>query len=322
MKKFFLWILTVSLLVFALPFLAVNMRKTPKEEKKNNIEFDSDSKISVYINDEKNCVEMPFEEYITGVVCAEMPALFEVEAIKAQAVATRTYTASKIKASSANADNTHSGAAVCTNPAHCQAYISKKEAYQKWGENAETFYNKISSAVFSTKGEILTYQDEPIRAVFHSSNSGRTENAADVWGGDFPYLKSVESGGENLSPKYQTEYTVDYNVFADTIKAEYPDADLTKFVGNITRTEGGSVNTIEIFGNEIKGTKMRSLFMLKSANFDIKKEGQNVIFTVHGYGHGVGMSQYGANYMASQGKNYVEILQNYYQGAQISMYKP
>ena len=163
----------------------------------------------------------------------------------------------------------------------------------------------------------MTYQNEPIRAVFHSSNSGRTENASDVWGGDFPYLKSVESFGEDLSPKFLTEYTVDYKVFCNTVKKEYPDADLSRFVGDISRTEGGAVDTIEIFGVKIKGTKMRSMFMLKSANFDIKKDGDTVIFTVHGYGHGVGMSQYGAEAMAQHGADYKEILLHYYTGAVI-----
>ena len=325
MKKFLLWVITLWLIIFALPFLAVSVKKgadTSEKGQKNQADIDMGKEISVYLADSGKCVTMPFEEYITGVVCAEMPALFEVEAIKAQAVAARTYTVSKINANANDLQDAHKGASICTSPSHCQAYVPKEEISKKWGNNAEEFYNKIKSAVLDTKGEILTYQNEPIRAVFHSSNSGRTENASDVWGGDFPYLKSVESFGEDLSPKFLTEYTVDYKVFCDTVKKEYPDADLSKFVGDISRTEGGAVDTIEIFGVKIKGTKMRSMFILKSANFDIKKDGETVIFTVHGYGHGVGMSQYGANYMASQGKNYAEILAVYYNGAQISMYNP
>lgn len=319
MKKFFLWILTVALIVFLLPFMAVSFKRSEKKAKSEEINFEDKNCVTVYSDAKKCNVEMPFEEYITGVVCAEMPALFEVEAIKAQAVAARTYTVSKINAGS---KNDHGGADICTNSAHCQAYVSKEEAFEKWGGNAENFYNKIKNAVYATKGEILTYNNEPIRAVFHSSNSGRTENAADVWGSDFPYLKSCESPGENLSPKYHTEYTVDYSVFCDTIKAEYPEADFNKFLGNVTHTIGGAVDTIEVFGVKIKGVKMRSMFMLKSANFDIKKDGNTVIFNVFGYGHGVGMSQYGANYMASQGKDYKEILATYYAGSAISMYNP
>ena len=325
MKKFFLWVVTLWLIIFALPFFAVFVKKgagTSETKKKNQADADMGKEISVYFADSKKCVSMPFEEYITGVVCAEMPALFEVEAIKAQAVAARTYTVSKINANANDLSDIHKGAAICTSPAHCQAYLSKEEISKKWRDSADEFYDKIKSAVSGTKGEILTYQNEPIRAVFHSSNNGRTENASDVWGGDFPYLRSVESFGEDLSPKYLTEYTVDYKVFCDTVKKEYPSADFSHFANEILRTEGGAVDTIEIFGVKIKGTKMRSMFMLKSANFDIKKDGDTVIFTVHGYGHGVGMSQYGAKYMASQGKNYAEILAAYYGGAQISMYNP
>lgn len=301
-----------------LPFFVVSVKSPAKEEK---AEKNEDKIISVYIKNEDKVEDMTMEDYITNVVCAEMPALFEKEALKAQAVAARTYTVSKIMAN--NTDEilaVHKNAQICTDSTHCQAYLSKQEAFEKWADDAKDFYDKISSAVKETHGEIITYQNEPIRAVFHSSNSGRTENAKDVWGGEFPYLVSVESSGENLSPKYETEYTTTYENFVNVFSKSYPDIDKSKFIDAITYTDGGSVDYINIFGKNIKGTQIRNMFKLKSANFEIKKQDDIVIFTVHGYGHGVGMSQYGANYMATQGKNYREILANYYKDTTISMY--
>ncbi|MBE7037619.1 MAG: stage II sporulation protein D [Ruminococcaceae bacterium] len=319
MKNIFLYIFVVIVLIFFVPYFVVSV-KGIKNEKGIKQE---ENTISVYIKDEDIVLDIPMEEYIINVVCAEMPALFETEALKAQAVAARTYTVSKIKANK-NEEilKAHKNAQICTDSTHCQAYMSKDEAYKKWGKDADSFYQKISDAVLLTKGEILTYQNEPIQAVFHSSNSGRTENAKDVWGRDFEYLVSVVSDGEDLSPRYENEYVTTYENFKNIILNEYPDIDESKFVDNITYTRGGAVDSINIFGKSIKGTKVRQMFKLSSANFEIKKENDIVTFKSYGYGHGVGMSQYGANFMASEGKNYKQILENYYNGTTILMYNP
>lgn len=316
MRNFFSYLLIMIILIFLVPYFTVSLKKDAKQIKIENQDI-----ISVYVKDKDMVVNMPMEEYITNVVSAEMPALFEAEALKAQAVAARTYTMSKIK-SNKNEEilKMHKTAQICTDSAHCQAYISKEDAYVKWGDDADKFYKKICEAVSYTKGEIIVYKNEPIQAVFHSSNGGKTENAKDVWGREFEYLVSVNSFGEDLSPKYKTEYVTDYQNFKNIILSEYPQINEDIFVDNITYTKGGAVDTINILGNSIDGIKIRSMFHLPSANFEIQKENDIIKFVCYGYGHGVGMSQYGANYMAKEGKSYKQILQNYYPKTSFSMY--
>lgn len=318
MRNFFRYFLIMIIITFFVPYFTVTLKKDTREIKEEKLDI-----ISVYVKDKDMVINMPLEEYITNVVCAEMPALFEVEALKAQAVAARTYTVSKMKSNkNEEALKVHKNAQICTDSTHCQAYISKEEASLKWGKDFDKFYKKIYDVTYSTKGEIIIYQNEPIQAVFHSSNGGKTENAKDVWGSDFEYLVSVNSFGEDLSPKYKTEYVTDYDNFKNIILNEYPQINENTFVDNITYTKGGAVDTITILGNNIDGTKIRSMFHLPSANFEIQKEKDIVTFVCFGYGHGVGMSQYGANFMAKEGKTYKEILQNYYPKTSIAMYNP
>ncbi len=318
MRKILIYIAIMAVVTVAVPFFVISVKgggeKT--EQKEENIKT-----ISVYIKDKDKVENMEFEEYITNVVCAEMPALFEAEALKAQAVAARTYTVSKINANvSDEILQMHKNARICTDSAHCQAYLSNEELQQKWGNDADKYYSKIKSAVYNTQSEIVTYNNEPIRAVFHSSNNGKTENAKNVWGGEFPYLVSVESAGEDLSPKYKTEYTTTFDNFYNVISQNYANADKSRFIENITYTDGEKVDSITVFGTKIRGVDMRSMFKLNSADFEIQKQNDVVTFTCYGYGHGVGMSQYGANYMAKNGKKYDEILKTYYSGTAISMY--
>lgn len=325
MRKILIYIAVMIAVTVFVPFFVVSVKGgNGKESAKNDKEtqnMQNNKTISVYVKNEDKVENMDFEDYITGVVCAEMPALFENEALKAQAVAARTYTVSKINANTSDEVlNMHKNAVICTDSAHCQAYLTKAEINAKWGSDANEFYNKIKSCVNATQGEIMCYNGEAIRAVFHSSNNGKTENAKDVWGGDVPYLVSVESKGEDLSPKYKTEYTTTFDNFYNVIAQNYPGTDKSKFIENITYTDGEKVDSITVFGAKIRGVDMRSMFKLNSADFTIQKQDDVVTFTCHGYGHGVGMSQYGANYMAKNGKKYDEILQTYYNGIDISMY--
>lgn len=317
LKKFVIWVAFVTLVVAVIPFFMVFKKgfENPKETFENTVK--------VYFADTDEVKTMNLEDYIIGVVTAEMPASFNEEALKAQSVASRSYTLSKIKANKNLGDTSdfHKGADICTDFKHCQAYTSKEEAYKNWGSNAPGYYKKISNAVYDTKGEILTYKGEVISAVFHSSNSGKTENSKDIWGGDYPYLASVESFGEENAPKYKTNVKISVNEFKHKLKSEYDDITFDTLIGESTYTSGGSVDEINIGNKKIKGTAMRRIFNLYSANFKIEQLGDNIIFNVTGHGHGVGMSQYGANYMASIGKTYKEILLNYYTDVKISEYK-
>lgn len=283
------------------------------EEKKKNEKI-----VSVYFHKTDEIKEMKLEEYLIGVIPAEMPPSFELEALKAQAVAARTFI---INREGLYNDEKHKGATVCTDSTHCKAYMSDGEADEKWGTEWEkTYKNKIRKAVQETEGQIVTYNNEPISAVFHSTSSGMTENSEDVWQSALPYLRSVESEGEEESPRYTSEVTVNYTDFKNKLKEADSSVSFSQnpkeWIGNITYNDSGSVKTIVLGNKEFKGVNVRSIFGLRSANFKIEA-GENITFYVTGNGHGVGMSQYGANYAAKNGYTYDKILKKYYQGVEI-----
>lgn len=283
-------------------------------EEDNNILDNNDRIIKVYICDKDIVQEFPIEEYIKGVVAAEMPASFNIEALKAQAVAARTYIYNKLFYNSNNEE--HNGAIVCTDPAHCKAWVSKEDAFKKWNSNScFVYWNKISKAADTTKNQIVIYNDNPIDALFHSTCSGWTENSEDVWKYKIPYLRTVKSKGDFLSPKYKSEYILSTYKFKNMLKNSLDidiEEDDSNIIGRITKTEGKNVKNIYIGGKQVKGTKVREVFDLNSTNFSISFEDDKVTFNVLGNGHEVGMSQYGANYLALNGKDYVEIIKYYY----------
>lgn len=276
--------------------------------------------VSVYIKSEDRVVDMKIGDYLKGVVAAEMPAEFHEEALKAQAVAARSF----LKARSENYKKNgtppeHKGAITCTDYAHCKAWISEEDRKNKWEEDKRNeYWKKICAAVDDTKGIIMTYNGEPVNALFHSTSSGRTERAEDVWGGSVPYLQSVESPGDLESPKYfaETEFTPDE--FKQRAEQNIDGFDWSKgIVGEIKRSDAGGIITIVIGGVEIKGTKFRTIYDLRSTNAEIDITESNVKITTKGYGHGVGMSQYGAQYFANKGMDYKEILKTYYTDIEI-----
>lgn len=276
---------------------------------------DDSHKIGVYFVDEDTVKNIDAETYILGVLMAEMPAEFEIEALKAQSVAARTYLYEKIYSGSFQKE--HKGADVCTNPGHCQAYISEKAAKEKWGKNASYYFKKCKNAVESTKGVVAYYNNKPIKAVFHAYASGKTEDAQDVWGGEVAYLKSVESPGDLSAPEFASVKTISKEEFCNTMSGDFGCKFNGKIIGEVSYTQGGSVYRIEVGDKVIKGTELRSALGLKSSCVKIKTEDNNLIFEVKGYGHGVGMSQYGANFCAKEGMSYDEILKKYYSGIEL-----
>ena len=286
--------------------------------------IDPKKTVSVLDTKTNEVVVMDQFEYLVGVVAAEMPATFQLEALKAQAVAARSYSAYKMENFS-NVDAQNGGhtphADVCTDYTHCKAYIDESDMRKLWGDDYEQYIQKIRGAVSQTDGEILVYGEETVNAVFHSTSSGMTENASDVWGLDVPYLRSVASPGENLSPSYTSRAEFTKEEFLRIIKETYediviPDENLWAFP--LSKSASGGVIKADVFGVSIDGAKMRSMFSLKSTHFDMSFETEKIIFDVKGYGHGVGMSQYGANYLAGQGLTYDEILYWYYSGTRIA----
>ena len=263
--------------------------------------------------------DMSMRDYLISVVAAEMPVSFELEALKAQAVAARTYTLYNMLV---RPSTVHSDADVCTNYECCKAYVEQDSLKEQWGDNYDEYIAKIQNAVISTDGEYLSYDDGIVLAVFHSSSAGKTENAEKVWNTQLPYLVSVDSPETPEEvPNFKTVVTVTHKDFVDTIKANYPDAyfgdDISAWVGETVNTDSGRVDYITIGGVNISGTDIRSMFGLRSAYFTLDLNSIDATFTVTGYGHGVGMSQYGANILAKEGKQYNEILAWYYVGTEL-----
>lgn len=275
--------------------------------------------VTVYIKDEDRVEVMNEKQYLKEVVSAEMPASFEFEALKAQAVAARSYLDTRRNAYAVSgAPDVHKGADICTDYTHCKAWMPESKRREDWGADADKNWDKISRAVEDTDGEVITYNGEVISAVFHSTSSGKTESSKDVWGGDKPYLVSVDSPGDELSPKYHSEKVLTTDEFKKTVLENVEGADPSKeLVGNIERSSAGGILTVVLCGVTVKGTVFRKIFDLRSTNVNIENNGKTVRLDVRGYGHGVGMSQYGANYLASCGKNYMEILKTYYTGVEI-----
>jgi len=247
------------------------------------------------------------ESYIIGVVAAEMPVSFEIEALKAQAVAARTYAYRQV------------GVSKKIEPKNIgQAFVTVEEMKKNWGENFEKNYNKVCSAVNATKNEIMVYGGEPILAAFHSTSGGITENSENVWSEKLSYLKSVDSHEDENAPNFLFNSDFLQSEFKSIFQKEGCtfSSDLKKDISILKRTDAGYVTQIKIGGKVFKGSNVRSLLSLRSTNFTISYDKDKIVFTTKGYGHGAGMSQYGANFMAKKNKNYKEILSHYYYGVE------
>ena len=267
---------------------------------------------SICVEHEGEIYELPLEDYLTGVVAAEMPAGFEAEALKAQAVAARTYTLYCAAAGK------HGEAQVCTDFGCCQAWKSEDRMHQDWGDSFDKNYEKIRAAVYDTAGEHLVYRGQPIFSAFHSSSAGLTESCGAIWS-DLPYLISVESPeSEENVPGYISYVEISPLDFRDTLLHACPEADFSgeesSWIGPLNPEKSGRVDSMELGGVLYSGTRLRELFSLRSTAFSLEYTGENFLFTVTGFGHGIGMSQYGANVMAAEGSDYTAILAHYYPG--------
>jgi stage II sporulation protein D len=266
--------------------------------------------------------DMDIEEYLYGVLAGEMPSDFEIEALKAQAVAARTFVMYK---QNQGASKKHPKAIVCTDYSDCQEYKSYEELKSIKGEEwMKESYPKIKQAVDETKGHIVTYKEDPILTLYFSTSGGKTENSEEVFTSQYAYLQSVESPYDELySPKYESTVEITNQKFVNAIKNSYSNInlDISKLSSQVKilkRSEGESVETIKIGNKEISGRSIRSIFGLNSSNFNIKFNKNSVVFEVKGYGHGVGMSQWGAQGMAKEDYKYYEILQHYYTDTDIT----
>lgn len=246
------------------------------------------------------------EEYVLGVVSAEMPASFPLEALKAQAVAARTYELRKMEETGSEEVLYDIG----------QAYCTEEERRQKWGENYETYLAKIEEAVSQTAGEIMVYEEEPILAVFHAQSGGRTEDSENVWVQEIPYLRSVDSAGDETAPGFETEVRFSAEEVLQKL-SQYGDLGVSAAeldFSDAERSKAGYIQTIKAGKLILEGQQIRSALGLRSTNFTVKRQGDEFVFTTKGYGHGAGMSQYGARALAEEGMDYHEILLHYYTG--------
>lgn len=255
---------------------------------------------------------LSLEEYLVSVVLREMPASFDKEALKAQAVVARTYTLRRIKTG-----GKHSNSDVCADSACCQGYYDPGDYLSDGGK--QELLEKVISAVQSTAGEVLVYDGSLIDATYFSCSGGKTEDALAVWGSDIPYLQSTDSPGEEGASHYTDTVSFSLSEFAEKLDLDIS-AQQNDWLGDIQYTNGGGVATIQIYGKTFEGTEIRKALGLRSTAFIISLVGNSVTITTKGFGHRVGMSQYGADAMAAQGKTYEQILLHYYQGTELIPY--
>ena len=310
--------LVLTVLLFGGAYLAAGGERVPEtregDAQEQSAQGQRDSAVLLTVQDGETVESMALDQYLRGVVRGEMPASFELEALKAQAAAERTYVYYQLAAGRKEA---HPDADVCTDPGCCSAWLSEEAAREKWGEDFDGWESRIEEAVAATDGQTALYDGQPILAVFHSSSAGKTAEAGDVWSGDVPYLRSVDSPeGEETVPNYYSaaEFTA---AEAKALLAQaHPELTFSggpdKWFGAVEKDESGRVGTVEVCGAPLRGVEVRRIFSLRSACFTIDAAADRVTFRVTGYGHGVGMSQYGANELARQGKTWQEILMWYY----------
>jgi len=328
-KKTILYVVIAELFFFILlpaVLLGINgiFHKLPSPEIPQILgnKIDTPEYINVYRHAYGVTEVIPFEDYVKGVVAGEMPSNFEPEALKAQAVAARTYSLSKIMRSGEGGNPpSHPDAPLCDDT-HCQVYRSVYDLTSLKGEvwmNED--WQKICNAVDSTKGQLMYYDGKLAeQALFHSSSGGHTENSEDVFASAVPYLRSVESPYEEEATHQKEVKYFSAKDFVYLLNLKYPNRKLSSSVQSInviSKSAGGRVEDIKINESTYKGREVRDALGLSSANFETAFDGSTITITSNGFGHGVGMSQYGANGMAERGANYKEILEHYYTGVKI-----
>ena len=332
MKKILIYLLSFILICFVIPAILTrrtvntisqentnieNQQSQQDKENEQNYQYSKYGTITLLHKKTGNTEQVNIDDYLCNVVSAEMPADFEIEALKAQAIVARTYTIYKIL------NKKHENADICDDSTCCQAWISKEDRLARWEESKrENNWQKINDCVNSTKGKIITYNNQPINAFFHSNSGGVTEIPVNVWGGTgYPYLQSVETSGEDAYNQYASEVTFTQEELINKLKQKYSDISIDFSNENeikiLEYTESTRVKTVKFGNHEISGVEARTLLGLQSTNFEITKDGDNIKFSVKGYGHGVGMSQTGADSMAKQGSTAEDIIKHFYAGVEI-----
>ena len=297
-------ILLFSILIIFIPFIIVNLFI-----KKDDIIFNysSNKMVRVKKEDTSEIIKVPLEEYVYGVVSSEMPASFNEEALKAQAVASRTYVMYAM-------ENSRNRDFDVYDSVNSQVYNSEDNLKEFWGDKYEEYSNKIKKVIIDTKGEYITYNDEIIEAFFFSTSTGYTENSEEVFNEELPYLRSVESAWDKNSPSFNNEIEISKNDFYNKLGIGYSDI---LDISDVEKTVSGRIKSLKINGAYFKGVDVRTKLGLRSTFFTFYENGNKIIIKTKGYGHGVGMSQYGAQGMALAGFKYEDIIKYYYTGVEI-----
>lgn len=309
--------LSISISLILCPLGVYTVSGMPSKRIPQTEQSISDTEIiKVFRADTGNVEEMNFRDYIIGVVAAEMPAEFHSEALSALAAAASTLARKNFLNGE---DKTLSGAVISTDPAIHQAYMTKEEMKEKWGDDFGKYYNKIADAVDKSIGYSVTYEGELITAAYHAMSTGITESAENIWSGEIPYLTEAESEGDRLSPRYETTVSVSNDEFIKIMSEEGSDfSDSNKIhIKDALYTKAGTLKSVTIGEKVYSGEELRELFSLRSPAIELSADEKEVTFNVRGYGHGVGLSQYGADYYARSGMTWEEIIKHYYKGVDI-----
>ncbi len=317
--KFLCLPVILSLLLVPLLSLKGGGGQGGKSTKKPETESKQET-VQLYLKDENKVVSLELSEYLVGVLAAEMPPTYHEQALKAQAVAAHTYLLHKQQEQKESPDPTLKGAALSDSSATHQGYLAPQQRKEKWGEKAESYEKKLSRAVEEVSGQVITFGSEPIIAAFHAINSGVTQSAQTVWGGEVEYLKSVASPGDKLSPDCEKTVAITAQEFSSAVlqlEGCELNGEAQSWLGKTELTDTGYVKSVEIGGGEFSGHRVREALDLRSAVFTVEYKNGSFYFSTCGYGHGVGMSQYGADYMARQGSTWQEIIKHYYSGVEI-----
>ncbi|MBP1971688.1 stage II sporulation protein D [Virgibacillus natechei] len=309
---------TLLMLILVIPTLIVIPFGTDNQTEANIVENDPEQQeevvespfsVAVMRDISQTVEDVPLEDYIAGVVASEMPLEFEIEALKAQALAARTYVVDHILYSDTDDFDV-------TDTVQHQVYKDETELKEIYGDEYNELMKKAKEAVAATEGEILTHSDAPITPAYFSTSNGFTENSEEYWEDELPYLRSVESPWDEESPKFLDQEIFSIDEIENELQIDLPNNDAVAI--EITRTESERVSDMGIDGNHFSGREIREQFELQSSDFTVEQKDDHLIFTTKGYGHGIGMSQYGANGMAEEGEDYLDIVNYYYKDVEIS----
>ncbi len=316
----------IALAMILMPLAAIDVGEPADEEdetgsvSKSEAQGEKPEAVKVFMSQDDLVLTVTVQEYLVGVLAAEMPPAYHEQALKAQAVAAYTYLLYKRAEQESKPDAALKGAHLTNDSSTHQGYLTEEERKEKWGDKADSYEKKLRDAVDDVSGKVIVCDGEPIIAAFHANNNGVTHSAKTVWGNDVPYLQSVTSVGDKLSPDCVKTVAITPQQFSSAVsslKGCELSGEAKNWVGKIKTDSHGYVESVEIGGTEYTGMALRDAAGLRSAVFTYEFKDGNLHFTTEGYGHGVGMSQYGADYMARQGSTWEEILKHYYKGVEI-----